>query len=153
MDGPVVIQHDRDHPFVKRPTRGCAQCGGAKDALVHHGAPPSMNALGSGNRQAFQRTKSLWQTWLGDALAETGLEGPLGHVLAEGEVTFPDKRGKRDQGNHRFFIEKALGDALVKGGWLLDDDWDSYEFGGLSRRYEKGVSRLRLMVFPTPPEE
>jgi hypothetical protein len=64
----------------------------------------------------------------------------------EGQCTFPD-RTRRDQGNHRFMLEKAMGDALVAGGWLEDDDWSRYEFGGLSAVYEKGVSRTRLMVF------
>jgi hypothetical protein len=29
---------------------------------------------------------------------------------------------------------------------IADDDWDSYEFGGLSKTYEKGVSRTRLLL-------
>jgi hypothetical protein len=54
-----------------------------------------------------------------------------------GLCCFPD-RIRRDQGNFRYFIEKALGDALVAGGWLefgglADDDWDHYEFGGMTR--------------------
>jgi hypothetical protein len=68
-------------------------------------------------------------------------------VLVEGECTFPD-RHRRDQGNHRFMVEKAMGDALTTGGYLEDDDWSRYEFGGLAHRYEKGVSRTRLLVFP-----
>jgi hypothetical protein len=39
----------------------------------------------------------------------------------EGEVSFGDGR-ERDQGNHRVIVEKALGDALVRGGYLPDDD-------------------------------
>jgi hypothetical protein len=46
-------------------------------------------------------------------------------------------------------VEKALGDALVEGGWLEDDDWSRFEFGGLAAVYERGVSRTRIMVFPT----
>jgi hypothetical protein len=45
-------------------------------------------------------------------------------------------------------VEKAMGDALTTGGYLEDDDWSRYEFGGLAYRYEKGVSRTRLLVFP-----
>ena len=62
-------------------------------------------------------------------------------------MTFPN-RIKRDQGNFRWMIEKALGDTLVGGGWLPDDTWDRYEFGGLTYKYEKGVSATRLMLFP-----
>jgi hypothetical protein len=67
------------------------------------------------------------------------------YVYVEGEMTFPD-RHKRDQGNFRFIVEKALGDALQQAGVIADDDWDSYEFGGLSKTYEKGVSRTRLLL-------
>jgi hypothetical protein len=44
-------------------------------------------------------------------------------------------------------IEKALGDTL-QDGWLEDDSWDFYEFGNLTYRYVRGVSALRLMLFP-----
>ena len=63
-------------------------------------------------------------------------------------ITVPDRK-RRDQGNHRFLLEKALGDALVAGGWLDDDDWARYEFGGLQMVYERGVSAMRLFVFPS----
>jgi hypothetical protein len=75
------------------------------------------------------------------------LPHPMSRVLVEGEVTFPD-RIRRDQGNYRTTIEKFLGDALVEGGWLPDDDWGHYEFGNLERRYEKGVRRVALTLFP-----
>jgi hypothetical protein len=68
----------------------------------------------------------------------------------EGEVTFPDT-GRRDQGNYRVILEKALGDALVTGGWLRDDSWDHYEFGGLTMRVWPGESATRLMIFPMNP--
>jgi hypothetical protein len=38
----------------------------------------------------------------------------------------------------------------VEGGWLADDDWARFEFGGLAASYEKGVSRTRLLLFPSP---
>jgi hypothetical protein len=52
-------------------------------------------------------------------------------------------------GNYRVLLEKALGDALKVGGWLDDDDWSRYEFGGLAYAYERGVSRTRLIIFPS----
>ena len=66
-------------------------------------------------------------------------------------MTFPT-RIRRDQGNYRFLTEKALGDALVMGGWLRDDSWEFFEFGGFGMQYEKGVKRLRLMLFPMASE-
>jgi hypothetical protein len=80
-------------------------------------------------------------------LEASGLPKGLRRVVVEGEVSFPD-RAKRDQGNYRVLLEKVLGDVLVDGGWLDDDDWDRYEFGNLQRRDEGRVSRTRLMLFP-----
>lgn len=148
---PVEIEVVRHHPFAKRQTRGCATCGRAKTHPEHQGAPPSMNVLGSGNQFAYQALKSAWQEILIAKLEEADFPRPCGRVVVEGEVTFPDRR-KRDQGNHRFFLEKALGDALTAGGWLVDDDWGRYEFGGLSAVHEAHVSRTRLVLFPMAVE-
>lgn len=146
---PVTVEIVRDHAFEKHAKRGCATCKGSKTAIQHAGAPPSMNLLGSGNQFAYQAYKKAWQEAIIERLETADFPRPLGRVLAEGEVTFPDRR-KRDQGNHRFFVEKALGDALTEGGWLADDDWSRYEFGNLTAEFEKGVSRTRLLLFPFP---
>lgn len=144
---PVEIEIVRHHPFVKRPARGCATCGRARTHAEHQGAPPSMRILGSGNRFVYQAVKQAWQELLIAALEAADFPRLLTRVVVEGEVTFPDRR-RRDQGNHRFFLEKCLGDALTAGGWLPDDSWGEYEFGGLSAVYEPQVSRTRLMLFP-----
>lgn len=163
---PVELVVVRDHGYKSKGprTRGCAICGRAKSDRGHMGAPPSLRVLGSGNEFEYQALKKAWQQLLAELLDQSGLPRGLGRVLAEGECTFPD-RIRRDQGNHRFMVEKALGDALVSGspppdrggrtagppvagGWLTDDDWTRYEFGGLAHRYEKGVHRLRLELFP-----
>lgn len=143
---PVTLEVVRDHAFEKQAKRGCGVCGGAKTAICHAGAPPSMNVLGSGNQFVYQAHKKAWQEALIVQLEQADMPRPVNRVVVEGEVTFPDRR-KRDQGNHRFFLEKALGDALVTGGWLADDDWERFEFGGLAQAFEKGVSRTRLLVF------
>ena len=51
-------------------------------------------------------------------------------VYASAELTFPTKR-RRDEGNYRTPLEKALGDVLVSGRWLTDDTPDHYRFGGV----------------------
>lgn len=162
--------------------QGCATCGGSKHDVAHYGAPPSLNVLGSGDPMAFQAIKTRWTAIFAQALEASGMPRGLGRVVVEGEVTFPD-RTRRDQGNYRVLIEKALGDTLVNGwwetidvakvqpgdvtrptkddakvdvqriagGWLEDDDWTRYEFGGLAYAYEAGASRLRLALFPSPP--
>jgi hypothetical protein len=153
LDGgiePVEIELEitAHHVYKHKPgkAKGCAVCNAAKTHADHLGAPPSMNVLGSGNRFAYQAMKKAWQEVLTGALERVELPRGLSHVLVEGQCTFPD-RDVRDQGNHRFMLEKAMGDALVAGGWLPDDAWEFYEFGGLAAVYEKGVSRTRLMVF------
>jgi hypothetical protein len=151
---PVEVVLTRDHAFEKRTgkARGCAVCGGAKTAREHFGAPPSLNVLGSGNVFAFQAIKKSLSEALRQGIEQTDLARPVARVLVEGECTFPDRK-KRDQGNHRALLEKALGDTLTEGGWLVDDDWSRYEFGNLAATYERGVSRLRLIIFPTPFDE
>lgn len=148
MPEPVEIELTQHHAYRKKPGRakGCAVCNEAKIHADHLGAPPSLNVLGSGSQWAYIAMKKAWEELLGSQLEMAGLPKGLSHVLVEGQCTFPD-RHRRDQGNHRFMIEKALGDALVAGGWLIDDDWTRYEFGGLAAIYEKGVSRTRLVVF------
>jgi hypothetical protein len=107
--------------------------------------------MGSGNAMVYASLKERWQRFLTELLVDSGLELGLGKVYVEGEITFPDQRTDRDQGNFRIVIEKALGDALEAGGWLPRDDWAHYEFGQLQMRIEPGVSATRLMLFPTAP--
>lgn len=144
---PVALEHGRDHAFVKQAKRGCGTCGKAKTDPEHHGWPPSLNALGSGNQFAYRAMKEAWEGLLVSLITASDL-GKCERVVVEGEITFPDQR-RRDQGNHRFLLEKALGDALVAGGWLEDDDWSRYEFGGLAQRYERGVCGMRVLLFPS----
>jgi hypothetical protein len=153
---PYEIEVRRVCHFKKRGERkrGCARCGKPKGDRDHAGVPPSFNAGGSGtNRFTYQNTKKLWEGLLIEQLTLVRLPKPLGGVDVEGIMGFPD-RTRRDQGNFRVLIEKILGDALVEGGWLEDDSWDYYEFGGLAARYDKGESWTRLMILPRwPPEE
>jgi hypothetical protein len=114
--------------------------------------PPSMNdIIGQGSRWRYTAEKKRWGKLLKQALLDAGL-GSCKRVLVEGQVTFPS-RIRHDQGNYRFMLEKALGDALQAAGVLADDDWDSYEFGGLSKSYEKGVRRTRLLLMPEYEED
>jgi hypothetical protein len=149
MTEPVELVITRGCAFKKKEDgkRGCARCDGFKKDAIHLGAGPSVRMFGSGAQQVYQAVKHQWQDHLRALLEDTHLPRPCAHILVEGQMTFPD-RGRRDQGNHRFIVEKALGDALVDGGWLEDDDWTRYEFGGLAYAYEKGVSQTRLMLFP-----
>jgi hypothetical protein len=135
--------------------RGCLRCGRNKGDRAHFGAPASFNVMASGeganNAHVFQNAKQTWQRFFVEALQKSGLPRGLEKVYVEGEITFPDHRDDRDQGNFRVIVEKALGDALQEGGWLKRDSWDHYEFGQLTKREVSGESATRLMLFPVPP--
>lgn len=151
----------KSNPVHRKPDNGgtcvfkrrtlCASCGQTKAHQDHMGAPPAFRELGSGDQRVYQSVKAQWQQLLTQLLEESGLPKGLARVMVEGEATFPDTQ-RRDQGNYRTLIEKALGDTLTAGGWLDDDDWSRYEFGNLAYRHEAGVSRTRLMLFPAAVE-
>jgi Holliday junction resolvase RusA-like endonuclease len=46
-------------------------------------------------------------------------------VVASAVLTFPTRR-RRDEGNYRTPLEKALGDALTRNGFLKDDTPDQF---------------------------
>lgn len=84
--------------------------------------PPSFNAVGSrGGQMAFHRKKKEWQGIFETLLMSTGFPREWDQITALVRLRFPDKR-KRDEGNFRVLIEKALADALVNGRWIPDDD-------------------------------
>jgi hypothetical protein len=152
--GYVEIQHVQHHPFEKDRTRGCGhrdnsgrRCGKSKTDMLHQGHPPSMNATGSGNQFVYQAHKKAWGARLVELMENAGLPKPVGYVFAEGIACFPDRKA-RDQGNYRWMLEKALGDALQEGGWLADDDWSRFEFGNLRYHYAKGESWTLLRLEP-----
>ncbi|HEX7088707.1 MAG TPA: hypothetical protein VF192_01145 [Longimicrobiales bacterium] len=141
--------------------RGCARCGENKGWLGHLGAPKSVNAFGSSaNPHAYQGDKERWQNWIIEALEEAGLPKGLGSVYAQITICFGD-RTKRDQGNFRAMVEKALGDALQLGGWLKEDDWDRFVVDGPYRadplsaepQRFKGENWTEIVLFPEWPRD
>jgi hypothetical protein len=98
-------------------------------SLAIPGTPPSLNQIGYRSHWAVGRQHKLkWQGWIALALMEQKVPRKLKRVEATATLRFRQRR-RRDEGNHRVLIEKALGDALVEGGWLPDDDSDLYSFG------------------------
>lgn len=94
--------------------------------------PPSLNVIaGRGSRWAWSRAKRRWQTELGMLLLAERLPRGLQRVEVSAVLTFPTRR-RRDAGNHRALVEKALGDALVEGGWLPDDTPEHFDFGAVT---------------------
>jgi hypothetical protein len=154
---PVTIEVRQDHPFKRKPPHedgrkrlGCEHCNGAVLAPQHFEVP-SLNDGGSGmDRFAYQALKGAIEGVLTDALKASPLE-PCDAITVEALIGFPTRR-ERDEGNHRWMIEKALGDVLVKGGWLPDDSfWPTrrYSMGNLEGVYTPHEHWLRLTLFPT----
>lgn len=111
-------------------------------------APPTLNAFTRAHWSKYDKAKREWGDRFLAALTEADVpRGEWAGVLAEGRVTFGDRR-RRDQGNHRFLLEKALGDALVKYGAIPDDEWGVYQFGNLEARYVKNALSIDLILFP-----
>lgn len=102
--------------------------------------PPSLNRFGSvggGTYYLYRRLKKEWQETLGVALMAAGVPRGLGTVSATATMRFPTRR-KRDEGNFRYLLEKVLGDTLVQGGWLADDDAGRFSFGAVTFDPEPG---------------
>lgn len=110
--------------------------------------PPSMNEKSSGygaNHHAAARTKKTWEGIAMVMLLQGKVPKDLAWVRVSAVMRFPDKR-KRDEGNFRLVIEKALGDALQGGGWLRDDTPDQYRFTQVSFDPEKGPRQMTLTL-------
>ncbi len=69
----------------------------------------------------------------------------LHHVTANALLRFPTRR-RRDEGNFRWLLEKALGDALQNGGWLPDDTPEFYLFGRCQFDPEPGPARTIVTI-------
>lgn len=91
------------------------------------GTPPSYNTLVHAHWRKNQRAKQDWQQRCEIVLMEARVPKGLTLVTATALLHFKQYR-RRDEGNFRVVLEKALGDALVNGGWLPDDTPDHYRF-------------------------
>lgn len=158
---PVEVLIEQDHAFKRKPDDpqtgrkriGCATCGRARNHWDHLGAPPSMNEGGGAGMdwRAYQDVKQAWQSKIAAALALQAAGERWESVVVEGRIGFPTLK-KRDEGNVRWMIEKALGDALVTGGWLEDDCFypvRRYSFGAMEGVHTPSQSSTRLILFPT----
>lgn len=114
--------------------------------LHYDDTPPSLNKLsGHHYHGKYPAAKSRWEGILAMMFLAGKVPRGLSRVKVTAALRFPDKR-RRDSGNHRFMLEKAMGDALVKGGWLEDDDHHHFEFGALTFEDERGPKRTTLTV-------
>lgn len=98
--------------------------------LVYDDAPASVNAGGGGaraNHFAAHREKKKWEGIFWLLLLTEKVPKPLSHhVRITIELQFRQRRN-RDAENLRHPIVKPLLDAMVRGGWLLDDTEEHVE--------------------------
>lgn len=114
--------------------------------LAYQDVPPSLNRLGTrGSHWEVGKAKRRWQEILEGLLLGSGLPRGLTSVEASALLRFPVVR-RRDSGNFSWLIEKALGDSLVRGGWLADDTADEFRFFGVEFDSELGPARTVITV-------
>lgn len=105
--------------------------------------PRSVNATNGSSRWKRHRLKTRAQADLAMLLLAEGLPRPVpgDRVHAVARIVHPAKR-RRDEGNYRAPLEKALGDALCPprrkrelerpAGWLSDDTPEHFTFGAIT---------------------
>lgn len=109
--------------------------------LTWDDTPPSMNSKRSGysaHHHVAHRAKKQWEGILFVMLNQAGVPKGWQRIEAGARLTFPDRR-RRDAGNYRMLLEKALGDVLVAQGYIPDDTDEHFAFPYLT--FEHGESR------------
>jgi hypothetical protein len=108
--------------------------------------PPSLNKVGGlSHWRTWNKHKREWQDMIGILLlSEVNPKRPLGTpVIMDAMLWFPVRR-RRDEGNYRSLLEKAAGDALVKGRWIPDDTPECFRFGSIT--FVKGHKATVLLL-------
>ena len=99
--------------------------------LSYDDTPKSLNAGGAGSRRHWgpaHKEKRRWEGCWGMLLIHHKVPRGMSRVRIEAALEFADNR-RRDVENYRPDLAKALGDALVKGGWLPDDTQEFFDLG------------------------
>lgn len=107
--------------------------------------PPSLNRNGRSHPMVQYRIKRRLENDFGVLMMEAQLPRRLELVEARAKLRFPVRR-KRDEGNFRWLLEKALGDALMATGRLEDDTPDHYRFFAVQFDEEIGPKRTIIVL-------
>jgi hypothetical protein len=94
-----------------------------------YGTPTSLNTLMHAHWRKMRNAKKTIQAEMETLLMAESVPRNLSHVSATADLYFKQGGKRRDEGNFRFLLEKALGDALDNGGWITDDTPDYFDFG------------------------
>lgn len=113
--------------------------------LEHAKTPPSLNSYQRTHWAKQRRLKAEWQGIWETLLMEADVpRNRFGRCSVSAELRFPVER-RRDEGNFRTPLEKALGDACHNGRWIPDDDHDRFRFGEV-RFLGQGSPLTRLIL-------
>lgn len=118
------------------------------EVTVHYDeAPGSVNAGKGGYGKHWGQAHSQKLAWEGIyqmLFMQAKLPRRLAYVEVNAELQFTTPNTRRDPDNFHHPVAKPLGDALVKGGWLEDDNPEFYELRkvALSREKLTGVGPL-----------
>jgi hypothetical protein len=108
--------------------------------------PPSTNRSRGRHVQHTHATKKRLQGDIHILLLEARLPRGLTAVTARATLRFPVHR-RRDPVNY-WLLDKALGDALVAGGWLPDDTPEHYQYA-LGFAPETGSPCTTIVLTPS----
>lgn len=121
--------------------------------LVIPRTPPTMNSNQIRSHwRGFHTEKKSWQEEIGQLLMLARLPRNGERAMAGARMRFPDV-GRRDSGNFKGVVEKALGDALVAGRWIPDDDDKRFVFAGVEFESDRGANQTTIVVFTQPKEQ
>lgn len=104
-----------------------------------------MNTNAVRNWRTFARHKKRWEGLLGMLILKERVPKGASHVKASADMRFRVSR-KRDEGNFRMVIEKALGDVLQTMGIIPDDTPEHYEFGHVEFLDKGGMNQTRIIL-------
>lgn len=110
--------------------------------LVVPRAPVSQNKRRGEHWSATRRRKQGWMDDLFIVLLENKVPKNIRKAHATAVVRLPANR-RRDEGNFRDLLEKALGDALQLQ-WLPDDTPEHFTFGALT--FEQGAAQTTITL-------
>lgn len=114
--------------------------------VTYDDVPPSYNTFQRSHWSKQARLKSTWQGTFEGLLVAAGLpRDRFASCEASAMLRFPT-RTRRDEGNFKVMIEKALGDALVNGRWLPDDTHRHFRFTHAGFEEERGPRRTVLTL-------
>lgn len=121
-------------------------------------APPSMNTNELRSHwRGFDKAKQTWQDYCAVELMKLQARQRIKkdayqRAIAGAFIRFAARAARRDTGNYRGLVDKALGDAMVEGRFIPDDDAAHFYFGGVEFDPERGPDRTLIWVFLQPKE-